>query len=92
MAKDLEFGDFERQVHMAITRSDQHQTLSNMVNPTLILASQNDQMCLPSKPILAAKANKNARLVWIQDGGHYLPLEQPQQVAKELINWMEDQA
>lgn len=92
MAKSCEFDVFERQTLMAITRTDQHQTLSNFANSILILASQDDQMCLPSKPLLASKANKNARLLWIQNAGHYLPLEQPKRVAKELTNWMEDQA
>ncbi len=88
MAKSTDLNTFERQTLMAITREDHHKTLKEFSRSILILASLNDNICSSSKTLLAAKANDNAELIWINDASHYLPLEQPQQIAKQLDNWL----
>lgn len=89
MAARFDLADVERQTLMATTRADQHQCLASFTRPTLILASHNDKLCTPDKPLAASQAQPNARLVWIEGSGHYLPLEQPEWVAEELNNWLE---
>lgn len=91
MATTFDLADIERQTFMATTRADQHQCLADFSEPTLILASHDDKLCTPDKPLAASRAQPNARMVWVEGSGHYLPLEQPALVAEELNNWLEAQ-
>jgi pimeloyl-ACP methyl ester carboxylesterase len=82
---------FESQTEMALTRTDQHKTLTEFNRPILLLASSNDLLCIKEKPLLAEAATRNGQLVWIDDSGHYITLEQPQKVAQQLHNWLGDE-
>ena len=90
MASDSKLTDFDRQIGMAITRDDRHRALAAFTQPTLIMAGSEDKMCTRDKPLSAFGAKQDARLVWIENAGHYLPLEQPLSVAQELCIWLEE--
>lgn len=92
MAASMKLDDFERQTRMAVTRTDQHKTLAEFARPTLLLASANDALCEPKKPLAAAAAASSARLMWVQQAGHYVTLEQPNVVARQLQHWLEEAA
>lgn len=92
MANDMQLVDFERQTQMAVTRPDQHGTLADFARPTLLLASASDALCEPGKPLSAAAAASRARLVWVEQAGHYVMLEQPGVVARQLQHWLEESA
>lgn len=90
MAASMKLSDFERQTQMAVTRTDQHETLAGFARPTLLLASANDALCASEKPLEAAEAASTARLEWVQQAGHYVTLERPRAVAWQLQQWLED--
>ena len=79
---------FERQQRAIIGRADSRPTLAAIKCPTLIVCGRDDLVTpLEVHRELAAQI-PGARLEIIEECGHLLPLEQPEQVTELLRDWL----
>ncbi len=69
---------------MGISQIDLSTAIASVQIPALILTGGDDVIISPRKGKLLAKQMPNARLVNIADAGHYLQVEQPAKVAREI--------
>ncbi|WP_319419866.1 alpha/beta fold hydrolase [Pleurocapsa sp. FMAR1] len=69
---------------MGISEIDLGSAIASVQIPTLILTGGDDVIISPRKGKLLAKQMPNAHLVNIADAGHYLHVEQPAKVAREI--------
>jgi len=60
------------------------QIIKSIAIPTLVIQGRRDPY-IPDKQVLRLKQDiKQSRLVFIEDGGHFLPIDTPEQVAREI--------
>ncbi|MEM6431246.1 MAG: alpha/beta hydrolase [Deinococcota bacterium] len=89
MAASLGEAVLLQQLAMLESREDSTTTLATITCPTLLLAGQQDTVT----PLAVHKMMLNhlprAELHSIADCGHYLSLEQPDQVSRALRDWLE---
>jgi pimeloyl-ACP methyl ester carboxylesterase len=79
----------EGQIRALVTRPDARPVLSTIACPTLIACGREDEWSPPAQHEEMAAAIPGARLVVIEDSGHFLPLEQPEAFTRVLREWME---
>ena len=80
---DLNAADF-----MDISQVDLSEAITTLKIPTLILTGGDDVIISPRKGKLLKKQMPDARLVNIPDAGHYLQVEQPSKVAREIEGFL----
>lgn len=88
MASATSLADFRDQVDISINRNDLRSVLKSIAVPTLILAGAEDLVCPPALSREMAARIPHARLVIVEAAGHYVTLDQPAVVGRELRNWL----
>lgn len=78
----------EKQIRALVTRPDARPVLPTIRCPTLIACGREDEWSPPAQHEAMAAAIPGARLVVIEDSGHFLPLEQPEAFTRALRDWM----
>lgn len=88
MATGLGYEVFVRQQRAIIGRADSRPTLADIECPTLVLCGQDDLITPPDVHHELAAGISGARLHAIEECGHLVPLEQPEQVTGLLRDWL----
>jgi pimeloyl-ACP methyl ester carboxylesterase len=57
--------------------------------PTLVVAGRRDLFTPPSVQQRMADLIPDSEIVWFEDAGHMLPIEEPEQIAKALIEFLD---
>lgn len=83
-APEVTFGDYT-----ACNGFDIRAELKNISTPTLVISGTHDKMTPLKYGQYLADNIPNAKLAIIENAGHMLGLEQPQQVAKIVADWLE---
>jgi len=76
-----------RQLLMA--RSSDSHLLTDIRCPTLVVAAADDRMRSQAESRALCEAIPHAEFRLVEDAGHMLPLEQPQQLAAILTEWVD---
>ena len=90
MALDLGEDTFVAQSRALRTRADLRPTLPDIRVPVLLACGAEDRLCPPEWHHAWAAAIGHGRVKVIDDAGHLLPLEQPERLARVLIDWLKD--
>jgi pimeloyl-ACP methyl ester carboxylesterase len=80
--------DHEKQIRALINRPDAWPVLPTINVPTLIACGREDEWSPPAHHEAMAAAIPGARLVIIENSGHFLPVEQPEAFTRALREWM----
>lgn len=88
MAEEMGAEVFKRQEEAIIGRPDSRPTLGDINCPTLVMCGRDDQTTPPELHTEIADAIPGAHLSIIEHCGHLAPLEQPEQVTRELRSWL----
>jgi pimeloyl-ACP methyl ester carboxylesterase len=88
MADDVGIEGFVRQQTAMIARPDSRPTLTAIRCPTLVLTSDTDNMIPNSLSTEMADEIAGSSLVVLDDCGHLPQLEQPEETAQALLEWM----
>ena len=88
MAEDVGAAAFIRQQTATLGRSDSRSTLGSIRCPTLVLVGEDDEHTPPERAGEIAAAIHGARLVTDPQSGHMSTLEQPDAVARALLQWL----
>ena len=88
MARDTPLAAFRDQIEISIDRREHRPTLPAIAVPTLVLCGAEDRVCPPVLSREMAAGIPGARLVVIDNAGHYVTLDQPRAVARELRDWL----
>ncbi|MDB5571198.1 MAG: hydrolase [Hyphomicrobiales bacterium] len=78
----------EGQIRALVNRADARPVLPTIRCPTLIACGREDEWSPPAQHEAMAAAIPGAKLVVIEDSGHFLPLEQPEAFTQALRDWM----
>jgi len=62
--------------------------LPEITAPTLVLAGRRDLFTPPSVPAQMARAVPGAEIVWFEDAGHLLPVEEPDGATRALLDFL----
>ncbi|MEM7737485.1 MAG: alpha/beta hydrolase [Deinococcota bacterium] len=89
MAASLGEAVLLHQLAMLESRGDSTTTLPNIICPTLLMVGQQDTVTPLSIHEMMLSHLAHAELHSIADCGHYLSLEQPDQVSRKLRTWLE---
>jgi pimeloyl-ACP methyl ester carboxylesterase len=89
MAEETGAEAFIRQQQAIIGRADSRPGLGAIGCPTLVLVGDGDQLTPPELSVELADAIPAARLVVVADSGHLTPLDQPEEVTKALVEWLQ---
>lgn len=87
MARQLGPQCFEAQVDALAGRVDASRVLGALTCPTLILGSENDELCPPAMQRKMHGLARCSNLVMLSDCGHFSTLERPGAVSDALVNW-----
>jgi 3-oxoadipate enol-lactonase len=63
--------------------------LPGITVPTLVLHGELDRLCLPANADMLAERIPGAELVMVPDANHVLTTDQPEQVAKIMLDWLD---
>lgn len=88
MATDTPMDAFRDQIEMAIDRVDSRPRLKLFDMPVLVACGAEDGVCPPELSEELAAAIPGATLAIIERAGHYLTLDQPDEVARLLREWL----
>jgi pimeloyl-ACP methyl ester carboxylesterase len=77
-----------RQIRALLDRPDARPYLPTISCPTLVMVGRQDRWSPLAQHQEIAAAIPNSELVVIEDSGHMAPLEQPEQVSRELLRWL----
>jgi pimeloyl-ACP methyl ester carboxylesterase len=89
MAEEVGPAAFIRQQTAIIGRSDSRATLGSIRCPTLVLVGEGDELTPPERAAEIAGGIAGARLVSIPQSGHMSTLEQPGEVTRALLEWLQ---
>ncbi|MFC7047882.1 alpha/beta fold hydrolase [Emcibacter nanhaiensis] len=78
----------ERQIKALLDRPDATITLPHIKCPVLLAVGRQDQWSPLSQHEEMLTYLDNAKLVVIEDAGHFAPIERPEQVTKALEEWI----
>ncbi|WP_417320259.1 alpha/beta fold hydrolase [Emcibacter sp.] len=80
----------ERQIRALLDRPEAAQILQEVTCPTLLVVGRQDQWSPldQHEEMLEKLQNTDARLVVIEDAGHFAPIERPEAVAEALATWV----
>lgn len=79
----------ERQIRALMNRPDAGAYLSQIAAPTLLLVGRQDEWSPVAQHEEIAAAMPNARVVVIDNAGHFAPVERPQQVVDAILAWID---
>jgi pimeloyl-ACP methyl ester carboxylesterase len=91
MAIDTPMDAFRDQIEMAIDRVDSRPRLARLTMPVLVACGAEDGVCPPELSKEIADAIPGATFAMVARAGHYLTLDQPDEAARLLRNWLERQ-
>jgi pimeloyl-ACP methyl ester carboxylesterase len=89
MAGEVGAAAFIRQQAAILGRSDSRPTLGSIRCPTLVLVGDGDELTPPELAAEMAAGIDGARLVSVPHSGHLSTLEQPQEVTRVLLEWLQ---
>jgi pimeloyl-ACP methyl ester carboxylesterase len=89
MAAETGAEAFIRQQQAIIGRVDSRPGLGAIGCPTLVLVGDGDQLTPPELSAEIAGNIPGARLVVVACAGHLTPLDQPEEVTKALVEWLQ---
>ena len=89
MAETLGVNVFEAQLKVLAQRPSSLGVLGEFIKPTLIVGGENDLPCPPAHQRLMADTALKPELHILPQCGHFSVLEQPQQIAKLINQWVE---
>ena len=73
----------------AVTQHDACRRLQNISSPTLTLTGSEDVLIPPENAKIMAESIPDARMRFIDDGGHLFLIEQPQQFNQAVIDFLD---
>jgi pimeloyl-ACP methyl ester carboxylesterase len=79
---------FAGQIKALVERPDAEAALATVTVPTLLLSATEDQWSPPAQHEEMLTFVPHAKLVIIQNAGHFAPVEQPEAVAAALRAWL----
>jgi pimeloyl-ACP methyl ester carboxylesterase len=88
MAEETGAEAFIRQQQVIIGRADSRPGLGSIGCPTLVLVGDSDRLTPPELSAEIADGIPGARLLVVTGAGHLIPLDQPGQVTKALVEWL----
>jgi pimeloyl-ACP methyl ester carboxylesterase len=80
---------FIRQQQAIISRADSRPGLGAIGCPTLVLVGDADRLTPPELSVEITDGIPGARLIVVAGSGHLTPLDQPEQVTKALVEWLQ---
>ena len=89
MAGEVGAAAFIRQQTAILGRSDSRPMLGSIRCPTLVLVGDGDELTPPELAAEIAAGIDGARLVTVPQCGHLSTLEQPQEVTRALLEWLQ---
>jgi pimeloyl-ACP methyl ester carboxylesterase len=89
MAEETGAEGFIRQQQAIIGRVDSRPGLGAIDGPTLVLVGGSDLLTPPELSAEIADGILGARLVVVAGSGHLTPLDQPEEVTKALVEWLQ---
>ena len=89
MAEEVGAAGFIRQQTAILGRADSRATLGSIRCPTLVLVGESDELTPPERAAEIAAGIPGARLTTVPHCGHMSTLEQPDEVARALLEWLE---
>ena len=89
MAEDVGAAGFVRQQTAILGRADSRPTLGSIRCPTLVLVGEGDELTPPDRAAEIAAGIPAARLTTVPQCGHMSTLEQPDEVTRALLEWLE---
>jgi pimeloyl-ACP methyl ester carboxylesterase len=89
MAEETGPEAFIRQQQAIMGRVDSRPGLGAIDRPTLVLVGDCDQLTPPELSAEIAGGIPGARLVVVAGSGHLTPLDQPEEVTKALVEWLQ---
>jgi pimeloyl-ACP methyl ester carboxylesterase len=89
MAEETGAEAFIRQQQAIIGRVDSRPGLGAIDGPTLVLVGGSDLLTPPELSAEIADGILGARLVVVAGSGHLTPLDQPEEVTKALVEWLQ---
>ena len=89
MAQEVGAAGFIRQQTAILGRADSRPTLANISCPTLVLVGEGDELTPPELAAEIAAGIPGARLTTVPQCGHMSTLEQPDEVTRALLEWLE---
>jgi pimeloyl-ACP methyl ester carboxylesterase len=87
MADSLGPEAFYAQTELALTRPDLRAHLRSLTMPALVLGGSEDAINPPAVQQELAAALGNATLVLVEHAGHFMLLEEPEEVARHVAAW-----
>jgi len=79
---------FEAQIHALLNRPDAGPVLAEIRVPTLILCGRQDAWSPPAPHAEMAAKIPSSRLVIVEDSGHMVTMERPEQVSRSMRTWL----
>jgi len=92
MAADTPMTVFRDQIELAIDRVDSRPRLGSLDMPALVACGAEDRVCPPELSEEIAAAIPGATLAIVAGAGHYLTLDQPDEVARLICQWLDQPA
>jgi pimeloyl-ACP methyl ester carboxylesterase len=89
MAEETGAEAFIRQQQAIIGRADSRPGLGAIACPTLVLVGDCDQLTPPELSVELTDGIPQARLIVVAGSGHLTPLDQPEEVTKALVEWLQ---
>jgi pimeloyl-ACP methyl ester carboxylesterase len=89
MVEEVGAAAFIRQQTAILGRSDSRPTLGTIRCPTLVLVGDGDELTPPERAAEIAAGIAGAHLVTVPQSGHLSTLEQPQEVTRALLEWLQ---
>jgi pimeloyl-ACP methyl ester carboxylesterase len=89
MAAEVGPAAFIRQQTAVMGRSDSRPMLGSIRCPTLVLVGADDEITPPERAAEIAAGIAGAHLVTIPQSGHVSALEQPEEVTRALLEWLQ---
>ncbi len=89
MAEEVGAAGFIRQQSAILGRIDSRATLGSIRCPTLVLVGEGDELTPPERAAEIAAGIAGAHLVTVPQCGHMSALEQPEEVARALLEWLQ---
>jgi pimeloyl-ACP methyl ester carboxylesterase len=89
MAGEVGAAAFIRQQTAILGRSDSRPMLGSIRCPTLVLVGDGDELTPPELAAEIAAGIDGARLMTVPQCGHLSTLEQPQEVTRVLLEWLQ---
>ena len=89
MAEEVGAAGFIRQQTAILGRPDSRATLGTIRCPTLVLVGEGDELTPPERAAEIAAGISGARLTTIPQCGHMSTLEQPDEVTRVLLEWLQ---